>query len=183
MGRFRHRRQGGGRKVPSRHEGTPAEDEHHKLLGTYTYDLQQLIQREGKGFDGRLDILVGGGDAGSPLADGSHFTITADETGYYVFIAKYAGCDRVKAFTSDYDNRFEATFVSKDTPMLTLSSSTKPGTVKVGEEMRDTATISGTGNSDGAVSEGAYVLFDAYNPVPGEADPAWASSSTPTGTS
>src|SRR5699024_1559496 len=62
--------------------------------------------------------------------------------------------------------------VSKDTPMLTLSSSTKPGTVKVGEEMRDTATISGTGNSDGAVSEGAYVLFDAYNPVPGEADPS-----------
>lgn len=157
--------------LPSTKE-PPAQDEHHKLLGTYTYDLQQLIQREGKGFNGRLDILVGGGDAGSPLADGSNFTITADETGYYVFIAKYAGCDRVKAFTSDYDNRFEATFVSKDTPMLTLSSSTKPGTVKVGEEMRDTATISGTGNSDGAVSEGAYVLFDAYNPVPGEADPS-----------
>ena len=65
--------------LPSTKE-PPAEDEHHKLLGTYTYDLQQLIQREGKGFNGRLDILVGGGDAGSPLADGSNFTITADET-------------------------------------------------------------------------------------------------------
>ena len=76
------------------------------------------------------------------------------------------------AFTSAYNDKFETTFVTKNQPSVSLTSSTNPASVKVGEEMRDTATISGTGNSDGVVNEGAYVLFDAYNPVPGEADPS-----------
>lgn len=157
--------------IPSTTE-TPTEDEHHKLLGTYTYDLKRLIDEEGKGFDGDLDVRVGGGDAGSPLADGSHFSITADRTGYYTFVFDYKGCDRLSAFTSAYNDKFETTFVTKNQPSVSLTSSTNPASVKVGEEMRDTATIVGSGNSDGAVSEGAYVLFDAYNPVPGKADPS-----------
>lgn len=157
--------------IPSTTE-TPTEDEHHKLLGTYTYDLKRLIDEEGRGFDGDLDVRVGGGDAGSPLADGSHFSITADRTGYYTFVFDYKGCDRLGAFTSAYDDKFETTFVTKNQPSVSLTSSTNPASVKVGEEMRDTATIVGSGNSDGAVSDGAYVLFDAYNPVPGKADPS-----------
>ena len=157
--------------IPSTTE-TPTEDEHHELLGTYTYDLKRLIDEEGRGFDGDLDVRVGGGDAGSPLADGSHFSITADRTGYYTFVFDYKGCDRLGAFTSAYNDKFETTFVTKNQPSVSLTSSTNPASVKVGEEMRDTATIVGSGNSDGAVSDGAYVLFDAYNPVPGKADPS-----------
>ena len=153
-------------------EDTPEEDEHHKLLGTYEYDLKALIDELGNSFDGSLDVRVGGGDAGSPLADGSNFSITADQTGYYTFVFRYEGCDRMSGFTSAYNDKFETTFVTKTQPTLSLTSSTNPASVKVGEEFWDTATIVGTGNADGGISDGAYVLFDAYNPVSGAADPS-----------
>lgn len=148
----------------------PAEDANHKLVRTVTYDLKDLIDLEGKDFDGRLDIRVGGGDAGSPLADGSHFSVTAESTGYYVFTAKYAGCSRLSAWSSPYDDAFEATFVTTQKPSIDLTSDVTPESVKVGEAFADVAHISGTGSADGSVTEGAYVVFDAYVPVPGKPD-------------
>lgn len=149
---------------------TPQEDEHHKLVGSYEYDLGQLVKAAGPKFDGHLDIKVAGGDSGTALKDGSKFSIKADKTGYYTFVAKYDGCGRIKAFTSDYDNAFETTFVTKQAPSIKLESNVKPGSVKVGEPFADVATISGTGTANNAVTEGSYVQFDAYEPVDGTAN-------------
>lgn len=147
---------------------TPTEDANHKLLKTVTYDLASLIKAEGANYDGSLDIKVAGGKDGDPLADGSHFTVTADNTGYYTFVFKYTGSSRVKAYTSDYDDQFESTFVTTPKTTVALSSNANPDSVRVGEEFWDTATISG----DNSVTEGAYVTFDAYNPVAGSPDPS-----------
>lgn len=151
--------------VPST-PATPAQDENHKLVKTVTYDLAALIKDEGPNYRDSLDIKVAGGTSGSPLADGSHFTIPADNTGYYTFVFKYAGCSRVKAYTSAFNDQFESTFVTKPKVTVSLSSNANPDSVLVGEEFWDTATISGDNN----VTEGAYVTFDAYNPVPGKPD-------------
>lgn len=151
--------------IPSSSE-TPAQDDNHKLVKTVTYNLVDLIKAEGPNYKGSLDIKVAGGSSGSPLADGSHFSIKGENTGYYTFVFKYAGCSRVKAFTSAYNDQFESTFVTKPKIIVSLSSNTNPGSVLVGEEFWDTATISGDKN----ITSGAYVTFDAYNPVPGKPD-------------
>lgn len=150
-------------------ETAPADDAHHKKLGTYVYDMAQLMKAK-RVQDGRLDIKVGGGKHGNPTADGSHFSIKADKTGFYTFVARYDGCDRVKAFTTPYNDQFESTFVTRDVPTISLRSDASPERVKVGEPFRDTATISGSGNADAAVDEGSYVMFDAYNPTYGKPD-------------
>lgn len=145
---------------------TPTQDANHKLVRTVTYDLADLIKAEGPNYKDSLDIKVAGGSAGSPLADGSHFSISAENTGYYTFVFKYAGCSRVRAYTSAYNDQFESTFVTKPKITVSLSSNTNPDSVLVGEEFWDTATISGDKN----VTQGAYITFDAYNPVLGKPD-------------
>lgn len=152
-------------------EDTPTEDDNHKLVGSYEYDLAQIISDLGPNFDGDIDIRVGGGSSGTPLADGSTFEITADQTGWYTFVFKYDGCSRFEpyGYQSAYDDEYESVFITEEVPQISLISNTNPASVKVGEEFWDTATISGTGTSEAAVGSGAYVVFDAYNPTNGSA--------------
>jgi hypothetical protein len=146
----------------------PADDAHHKLVKTVHYNLSDLIRSEGKNYDNTLDIKVAGGDSGSPLSDGSHFSIPADGTGYYTFVASYAGCARVAGFSTPYNDQFESTFVTTTKSTVSLTSNTNPNEVRVFEDFWDTATIVG----DNSVTSGAYVSFDAYNPVQGNPDPS-----------
>lgn len=146
----------------------PTQDDNHKLIKTVEYDLPSLIKALGPNYNGSLDIKVAGGSNGSPLADGSHFSIPADNTGYYTFVVEYKGCSRVLPFKSNYNDQFESTFVTKTKTIVSLTSQTNPGEVKVGEEFKDIATVVG----DNGVTSGAYVSFTAYSPVFGKPNPS-----------
>lgn len=146
----------------------PTPDANHKLLQTLTYDLRKLIDLEGNTYHQRLDIRVAGGNAGSPLADGSHVSIPGTKTGYYTFVFSYPGCDRVAKYTSAYNDQFESTFVTKEKATIDLTSNTNPDSVLVGESFSDVAHIVGDLN----ITQGAYVTFDAYQPVVGKPDPS-----------
>lgn len=150
-------------------QDAPADDAHHKHLATYTYDLAQLIAAQ-KGYESGdpLTLTVGGGANGSKTADGKTVSLKADQgTGFYTFVFRYAGCDRVTGTTSAYNDPFERVFV-QDSKQVTLTSHANPNRVKVGDKFHDTAKISG--RYPAKYLDGAYVEFTAYEPVSGEPD-------------
>lgn len=147
----------------------PADDANHKHIATYTYDLAKLIAAQ-KGYKSGdpLTLTVGGGANGSKTADGKTVTLKADKgTGFYAFVFRYAGCDRVTGVTSAYNDPFERVFV-QDSKQVTLTSHANPNRVKVGDRFHDTAKISG--RYPAKYLDGAYVEFTAYEPVSGEPD-------------
>lgn len=157
----------------------PTEDANHKKVGSYTYDMQKMIDSKGVGFDGNLDIKILGGADGYATTDGKHPTLTADKSGYYVFILKYANNANSRVIMKDpntgeeisqtaYNDQFERTLITpEDTPKLMINTNVSASEVKPGEKFHDVAKIFGSGNDKGMVSDGAYVAFDAYNPVQG----------------
>lgn len=136
------------------HAEEPQEDEHHAIVGTWTYPARNGVLR------------VGGG---IPDVDGNPVNITADKPGWYVFVWKFAGDDRISPASSAYDDGWERTYVTEveaeesKTPMIVTKVSDR--TVEVGEEFHDTARVIGE------IPEGAYVTFSAYEPVSADAEP------------
>lgn len=123
----------------------PAEDEYHRLIGSWEYPAVNG------------EIRVGGG---SPDAHGNAVTIVAEDPGWYVFVYAFAGDSRVRAVSSAYDDAWERVRVTPSVPPTpSLTTSVQPATVGVGESMRDAADIAGQ------VPQGAYVTFSAYAPV------------------
>lgn len=124
----------------------PAQDEHHRLVGTWDYPA----------VDGTLRV-----GAGAPDAHGDPVHITAERHGWYVFIWSFKGDDRVMPAASAYDDAWERTrveeFARPDGP--TIVTQVDPAEVAVGEPFHDAARIRGT------VPEGAYVEFEAYRAV------------------
>ena len=157
----------------------PTEDANHKKVGSYTYDMQKMIDSKGTGFDGNLDIKILGGADGYATTDGKHPTLTADKSGYYVFILKYANNANSRVILKNpntgeeisqtaYNDQFERTLITpEDIPKLMINTNVSASEVKPGEKFHDVAKIFGSGNDKGTVSDGAYVTFDAYNPVQG----------------
>lgn len=157
----------------------PTEDANHKKVGSYTYDMQKMIDSKGIGFDGNLDIKILGGADGYATTDGKHPTLTADKSGYYVFILKYANNANSRVIMKNpntgeeisqtaYNDQFERTLITpEDIPKLMINTSVSASEVKPGEKFHDVAKIFGISNDKGMVSDGAYVTFDAYNPVQG----------------
>lgn len=130
----------------------PAEDEHHKLVGTWDYPAVNGT------------IRVGGGVAD---AHGDPVTITAERHGWYVFVWSFQGDDRVMPAASAYNDAWERTRVgaSDEPDRPGLTTQVKPDRVQVGEPFFDTAHVVGT------VPEGAYVEFDAYEAVDEDTEP------------
>lgn len=124
----------------------PQEDEHHRLLGTWRYAAVNGV------------IRVGGG---VPDLSGEPVNIVAETPGWYVFVWKFAGDDRVMQASSAYNDAWERTRV------VDVQSPRKPSIVTqvnrdkvfVGEPFKDTATITGFCDA------GSYVTFSAYQPV------------------
>lgn len=157
----------------------PTEDANHKKVGSYTYDMQKMIDSKGIGFDGNLDIKILGGADGYATTDGKHPTLTADKFGYYVFILKYANNANSRVIMENpntgeeisqtaYNDQFERTLITpEDIPKLMINTNVSASEVKPGEKFHDVAKIFGSSNDKGMVSDGAYVAFDAYNPVQG----------------
>ena len=124
----------------------PAEDAAHRLIGTWDYPA----------INGT--IRVGGG---APDAHGDPVTIEAEDHGWYVFVWRFEGDDRVEPAASRYDDAWERTRVqefAKEEPP-TLTTQVDPESVKVDEPFRDTARVTGP------VPEGSYVSFTAYEAV------------------
>lgn len=140
----------GGDDGPWRPGGSaePAEDEHHHLVGSWTYPAA----------NGR--IRFGGGE---PDASGTPVSVTADRPGWYVFVWRFAGDDRVEAAASAYDDAWERVRVLAEHERIpetpTLVTQVDPEQVKVGEPFLDAARVTG------AVPQGAYVTFRAYEAV------------------
>lgn len=131
-------------------DDVPAEDEHHRLVGTWEYPAVNGV------------IRVGGG---APDADGNPVRITAPDHGYYVFVYRFGGDDRVAPVASSYGDAWERVYVSSEVRPHgpALVTAVMPPTVRTGEGFRDGARITG------ALDEGMYVTFSAYGPV-GEGD-------------
>ncbi|MFC5221154.1 peptidase [Bifidobacterium leontopitheci] len=124
----------------------PAEDEHHRLVGTWEYAA----------VNGRIRV-----GAGAPDVNGDPVHIVAENHGWYVFVWNFEGDDRVMPATSPYDDAWERVRIWEVAKprVPTLTTQVKPDHVLVGEPFHDTARILGD------VPEGAYVTFTAYEAV------------------
>ncbi|MCI1218924.1 MAG: peptidase [Bifidobacterium sp.] len=128
----------------------PGEDEHHRLIGTWDYPAANGTFRVG---------------AGAPDAQGNPVSIHAERHGWYVFVWKFAGDDRVMPAASAYDDAWERTRVDNVTPpeperkRPVISTQVDHEKVKVNEPFRDIARVIGD------VEEGSYVEFDVYEAV------------------
>ncbi|MBW3087541.1 peptidase [Bifidobacterium sp. 82T24] len=133
-------------------DAVPAEDANHKRIGTWEYAAKNG------------EIKVG---AGAPDADGNPVHITAETHGYYVFVYTFEGDDRVQPASSSYGDAWERVFVEETARphAPSLTTAVIPPHVKVGEEFRDSAKVSGR------LEVGSYVTFTAYEPVADGATP------------
>lgn len=128
----------------------PAQDDHHKLVGQWQYRARNGMIRVG---NGSKDIH------GKPVH------IEAIVPGYYVFVLSFKGDSRVQPASSAYDNAWECVWVP-DTPepeleQVSLTTAVNAEQVQTGDEVYDTAIMTGT------VPQGAYVTFSAYQSARG----------------
>ncbi|WP_300767304.1 peptidase [uncultured Bifidobacterium sp.] len=139
----------------------PQEDDHHRLIGTWMYSARNGV------------IRVGGG---APDASGEAVTITAENSGWYVFVWSFAGDDRVAPTSSSYGDAWERVRVwpvpeSPSSPedetakRVEIVTSVDPDSVDIGEGFLDRATVTGD------VPDGAVVRFTAYEAVDEGVDP------------
>lgn len=133
-------------------KATPTPDANHRLVGTWDF-----LAKNGT-------IRVGGG---VPDAHGAPVNIVAQDHGWYVFVWRFAGDDRVKAAASAYDDAWERTrvesFSPQELPMITTH--VDKSAVNVGDTFHDVAKVTGD------LPVGSYVEFTAYEPV-GKGAPA-----------
>lgn len=94
--------------------------------------------------------------------------ITPTEPGYYAIVSSFAGDDRVQPYQSSPADIRERFFVPEtpevEIPVTVITQATP--SALVGEPFEDTALV------QGAVPEGAYLVFRAYGPQPAEQTPA-----------
>ncbi|RSX51049.1 peptidase [Bifidobacterium goeldii] len=149
----------------------PQEDANHQLIGTWDFPATNGVHHVG-------------GEA--PDAHGNPVTITARTHGWYVFVWSFRGDDRVQAASSAYDDPWERVRIQQpeeppgppeppeppeeqEEPAIpTLNTQVDPEQVNVGEVFRDSARIIG------AVPEGAYVTFTAYQAIAEGEEPGFS---------
>lgn len=149
----------------------PAEDEHHKLVGEYEYDIADLIASENVNYNPQVGLTLTVGRSGAKQSNGREApVIVADKQGYYTFVAQYSACSRAQGFISAYDDVSESTLVREQQRQVDMVTNANPGTANVGEVFRDVAHISGRGTNAQVLEKGAYVTFTAYEPVSGYPD-------------
>ena len=105
----------------------------------------------------RFDIEAKNGTYPIGYDDATKVTIPDDGYGYYVFVYSFDGDDRVEAFHSAFNDKYEQFYVpAPPAPKLNVTTKATP-TVKHGEKARDTALVSGT-----LPKSGANLSFKAY---------------------
>ncbi|WEV72283.1 peptidase [Bifidobacterium sp. ESL0790] len=127
-------------------KAAPAPDANHRLVGTWDFPAKNGT------------IRVGGGVLD---AHGAPVNIVAQDHGWYVFVWRFGGDDRVKPAASDYDDAWERTrvegFSPQELPMITTH--VDKSAVNVGDTFHDVARVTGD------LPVGSYVEFTAYEPV------------------
>lgn len=143
-------------------EEEPTKDEHHKLLGEWEVPAGNGTYKVG---GGKITFRPANAGKAQTVAEDVNITATdASQTGYYVFVYDFPGSDRASAFKSAYNDPWERSFVETNPATVDLTSNVSAIEVGQGEEFHDTAHI------NGKVSRGSYVLFTAYDAVPGRPD-------------
>ncbi|TCD53882.1 hypothetical protein EJ419_06415 [Alloscardovia theropitheci] len=122
----------------------PAEDNEHKLIGSWTYKAVNGV------------IAVGGG---RPDAFGHEVRINAQKHGYYAFVYSFAGDDRVMPATSAWNDEWEYTRVIDAQEKTLITTHVSDESVEPGSNFNDIARV------EGHVPEGSYVTFSAYDAV------------------
>lgn len=134
----------------------PSKDANHKIVGEWEVPARNGTYRVG---GGKIDLTTSDGKT-TTVADNVNISAKkANETGYYVFVYDFPGSSRAEAFKSDYNDPWERSFVEQASSTVSLTSNVSATEVAQGEEFYDVATITG------AVAEGSYVEFTAYDAV------------------
>lgn len=143
-------------------QAEPAADANHRLLGEWEVPAGNGTYKVG---GGRITFRPANAGKAQTVAEDVNITATdASQTGYYVFVYDFPGSDRASAFKSAYNDPWERSFVEKNPATVDLTSNVSAIEVGQGEEFHDVAHI------NGKVSRGSYVLFTAYDAVPGRPD-------------
>ena len=143
-------------------QAEPAADANHRLLGEWEVPAGNGTYKVG---GGRITFRPANAGKAQTVAEDVNITATdASQTGYYVFVYDFPGSDRASAFKSAYNDLWERSFVEKNPATVDLTSNVSAIEVGQGEEFHDVAHI------NGKVSRGSYVLFTAYDAVPGRPD-------------
>lgn len=121
----------------------------------------------------------------TPAKNGDWLIGTAGEftptvPGYYVFITRFAGDDRVLPLATSPGDALELFFVPEPLapPVPVWVTTQATDAVVAGQPMRDVATVTGT------VQPGSYLVFAAFGPfdtdqVPADDKPLWTSEQIP----
>lgn len=143
-------------------QAEPAADANHRLLGEWEVPAGNGTYKVG---GGRITFRPANAGKAQTVAEDVNITATdASQTGYYVFVYDFPGSDRASAFKSAYNDPWERSFVEHNPATVDLTSNVSAIEVGQGEEFHDVAHI------NGKVSRGSYVLFTAYDAVPGRPD-------------
>lgn len=143
-------------------QAEPAADANHRLLGEWEVPAGNGTYKVG---GGRITFRPANAGKAQTVAEDVNITATdASQTGYYVFVYDFPGSDRASAFKSAYNDPWERSFVENNPATVDLTSNVSAIEVGQGEEFHDVAHI------NGKVSRGSYVLFTAYDAVPGRPD-------------
>lgn len=143
-------------------QAEPAADANHRLLGEWEVPAGNGTYKVG---GGRITFRPANAGKAQTVAEDVNITATdASQTGYYVFVYDFPGSDRASAFKSAYNDPWERSFVEHNPATVDLTSNVSASEVGQGEEFHDVAHI------NGKVSRGSYVLFTAYDAVPGRPD-------------
>ena len=143
-------------------EEEPTPDEHHKVIGEWEVPAGNGTYKVG---GGKITFRPENAGKAQTVAEGVDISATdSSQTGYYVFIYDFPGSDRAGAFKSAYNDPWERSFVEINPSTVDLTSNVSAVEVGQGEEFHDVAHI------NGQVERGSYVLFTAYDAVPGAPD-------------
>ncbi|MCH4209973.1 peptidase [Bifidobacterium sp.] len=124
----------------------PKHDKHHQLVGTWDYPAANGTFRVG---------------SGAPDAYGKPVNIRAERHGWYVFVWRFAGDDRVMPAVSAYDDAWERTRVADAVPHKppVITTQVDRPKVKLNEPFKDVARVVGD------IEAGSTVEFSAYEAV------------------
>lgn len=143
-------------------QAEPSADANHRLLGEWEVPAGNGTYKVG---GGSITFRPANAGKAQTVAEDVNITATdASQTGYYVFVYDFPGSDRASAFKSAYNDPWERSFVEHNPATVDLTSNVSASEVGQGEEFHDVAHI------NGKVSRGSYVLFTAYDAVPGRPD-------------
>ena len=143
-------------------EEEPTKDEHHKLLGEWEVPAGNGTYKVG---GGSITFRPANAGKAQTVAEDVNIAATeASQTGYYVFVYDFPGSDRASAFKSAYNDPWERSFVETNPATVDLTSNVSAIEVGQGDGFHDVVHI------NGKVERGSYVVFTAYDAVPGRPD-------------